>query len=343
MKKTISTVLIVGLGSIGKRHASVIKKLFPKIKIVVFRHKKCDEMDVKSLGLYKCVTSLEEAIATNPQLGIIANPAIHHIKLAKELAIHGIDMLVEKPISTNSIDAKELIELAEKNNIFLTVGYNLRFLPSLIYFKNSIHSGCVGEVYSIRAETGQYLPSWRPGNDYRDSVSANKSLGGGVLLELSHEIDYLMWIFGSISWVKSHASRQSSLELTVDDSASMIFGFKNFKNKGVQGKEIVASLNIDFIRHDVTRQCYVIGEKGTLFWDGITGNVSFFSKENDCWLEMFNSHPEKNYTYEEEIMYFFKSVESGYFPLVTAEEALQVLLVVEAVEESHVKDMKVVM
>ena len=333
MKKKVDTVLVVGLGSIGRRHIGIISNIFPKINIIALRHKQCEKEDIKSLGLYKCVTSIDEAIATKPQIAIIANPATKHIETAKALALHGVNIMVEKPISTNSKDAQELVDICNNNNINLAVAYNLRFLPSLICFKQYIQLDLIGKIYSIRSEIGQYLPDWRPESDYRCGVSAKKSSGGGVLLELSHEIDYLGWIFGPISWVKSHTSKQTDLEIDVDDNASIILGFK--------GNEAIASLNMDFIRHDATRQCYAIGEKGTLFWNGITGKVSFFSKKNKLWVELFNSSPTRDYTYSEEIKSFVKSVEYGLNPFVTGEDGLETVLVVEAIEQSNLTNSKV--
>jgi len=269
-------------------------------------------------------------------VAIIANPATKHIDTAKVLAMHGIDVMVEKPISTNSKDAQELVEICEKHNVILMVAYNLRFLPSLIYFKQCIQSNLIGQVYSARSEIGQYLPSWRPESDYRHGVSANKSLGGGVLLELSHEIDYLRWVFGSIIWVKSHTSKQSDLEIDVDDSASIILGFKGGKNK-----ELVVSLNMDFIRHDVTRKCYAIGEKGTLFWNGITGEVKLFLDTDKHWMELFQSSPERDYTYTEEIKSFFKSVEFGVFSFISGMDGVETVLAVEAIEKSSLTNSKI--
>ncbi len=338
MKKKIDTVLVVGLGSIGRRHISIINNILPKIKIVVLRHRRCKKEDIKSLGLHKCVTLIDEAIAENPQVAIIANPASKHIETAKTLAIHGVDVMVEKPISTNSKDAQELVDICKKSNVILMVAYNLRFLPSLMYFKQCIQSDLIGEMYSVRSEIGQYLPSWRPGSDYRRGVSAKKSLGGGVLLELSHEIDYLRWIFGSISWVKSHVSKQSDLEIDVDDSASIILGFKRGNDK-----ELVASLNMDFIRHDVTRRCYVIGKKGTLFWNGITGEVKLFLDVDKHWVELFKSSPERDFTYSEEIKSFFASVESRLAPFISGMDGVKAVLVVEAIEQSNLTNSKVLL
>jgi predicted dehydrogenase len=336
MSHPVKTVLIVGLGSIGKRYVSIVKKNFPKIDIVVLRHKKCHKEKSDASSIYKCVSSVDEAIATKPQVAIIANPATMHVNIAKKLAIHKIDLMIEKPISNTSKDAQELIDICKQNNVILMTAYNLRFLPSLVEFKRQIHSKKVGNMYSIRLEVGQYLPNWRPESDYRNCVSAKKSLGGGVLLELSHEIDYLAWIFGSVNWVKSHVSRQSDLDIDVDDSAGVLLGFK-----GDSDTSLVASLNMDFIRHDVTRKCYVIGEKGTLLWDGISGEVKLFSENNSNWVSLFTSKPSKDYTYTEEIKSFFKSVEFGTSPSVSGEDGMSVVLTIEAIEKSSNTDSRV--
>lgn len=332
----INKVLIVGLGSIGKRYVKIINKKFPKIKIIVLRHKKCDDSYNKNLVIDRCFTSLEDAIQNNPQVAIIANPATKHVSVAKKIAKNGIHLMVEKPISENLDEAQELVTICKELNINLTIGYNLRFLPSLLYLKKCIDSGIAGKIYSIRLETGQYLPNWRPKSDYRKGVSAQKKLGGGILLELSHEIDYITWIFGSIQWVQSYTSRQSDLEIDVNDSASMILGIQN-KDKSL----IVASLNLDFVRHDSTRNCYIIGKDATLFWDGISGEVNIFSSTKGCWKKLHTFDTHRDYTYEQEINSFFNSVEKGTRNSVSIDDSLNVLKVIEATEKSSLSGTKV--
>jgi len=332
----IKTLLIVGLGSIGRRHVRLVKFHFPNINIVVLRHKKCNSNDIKKLGLHKCVTSINDAILLNPQAAIISNPASHHIEIARKLANQGINLLIEKPISDSSKGVRELIDICYKNKVILMTGYNLRFLPSLIEFKKQIHSGKIGKIYSIRSEIGHYLPNWRPEMEYSSSVSAQKILGGGALLELSHEIDYLLWIFGKIDWVKAHVSKQSALEIDVEDSAHVILGFKEF-----DGSVITASLNIDFIRHDPTRRCFVIGEKGTLLWDGIKGHVEIFKKSKKYWELLFSSSPDRDLTYSEEIKSFFSAVESNIKTNISGEDGLEVVNIVESIKESSIKNLMV--
>lgn len=332
MHRSIERILIVGLGSIGKRHAQVIRKLYPNIKIIVLRHNQCDDGDIEKLGLYKCVTTIEDALSFQPQAAVVANPATKHLEVAKLLAEAGVHLLIEKPIAESPEGVQELIDLCNRKQIVLTVAHNLRFFPALEEFRKQLQRGKVGKIFSIRSEVGQYLPNWRPGFDYRETVSAQKKLGGGVLLELSHDIDYLLWLFGSIKWVMAHVSRQSDLEIDVEDSASVIVGLEN-----QSGYQLTATLNMDFIRHDTTRKCLVIGEKGSLCWDGIAGHVQYFPESGKGWEMLHSGKPERDYTYGEEIKHFISSIESGKPPLVSGENGLEAVLGIDAIRKSSDK------
>jgi predicted dehydrogenase len=322
----INTILIVGLGSIGKRHVKNIKEFFPAIKIIALRHSKFNKNDLVNYGLHDCVLSIEDALNYSPDAAIICNPASEHLKFAKILAQSGIDLLIEKPISNSAVGVEELIELCKLNKCILMTAYNLRFLPSLVEFKNQIDLNRVGKILSIQSEVGQYLPSWRPESDYRMSVSANKNLGGGVLLELSHEIDYLYWIFGEFRWVNAHVSKQSSLDIDVEDSSKILLSFDN---------DLSASLNMDFFRHDTSRKCYAIGEKGTLLWDGISDEVKYFENGANAWKTIFKSNADKNLTYLEEIKYFFSKIETKSLPSISGYDGMKVIVAIEAIKKSN--------
>jgi len=325
----INTILVIGFGSIGKRHIHILKEQYSAVKLVVLRHKKCNNIDVEEFGLISCVTTVEQALEFKPDAAIIATPATKHIDIALILAKASIHLLIEKPISATSSDVASLIEICQSKKIVLMTAYNLRFQPSLKEFRKQIKFKEIGKVLSVRVEVGQYLPSWRLGSDYRKGVSAQKDLGGGVLLELSHEIDYISWIFGNYKWVKAHVSKQSSLEIDVEDHANIVFGIESDKDN-----EIVVSLNMDFIRHDNTRQCIAISEKGSLRWDGIKGEVSWFSKASKEWKVIFSQPTEQNYTYKKEIDSFFSAIEKGNVP-VTGEDGLKAVQVIDAIHKSH--------
>jgi len=219
-------ILIAGFGSIGKRHATIVRRQFPSARLVVLKHQRNQTVLDPSLGVSKCVFSVEEAINQRPDIAVVANPASHHMSIAVPLAKAGIHLLVEKPLSSVSADIKELIRCSSNSGSQVMVGYNLRFLPSLLQFRKLIRDKIIGIPLSVRAEVGQNLDSWRPGTDYRKSVSAQKALGGGVLLELSHEVDYLQWVFGDVAWVNATLTKQSALEIDVEDTAHLFLGFR---------------------------------------------------------------------------------------------------------------------
>ena len=332
----MSTILIVGLGSMGVRHTNILKEQYPKIKLIALRHSECEKTDVKKFGLVDCVVTVTDALKFKPEAAIIAIPATKHIDIALALAKAGVHLLIEKPISSSAEGVSTLIELCNNKKLLLMSAYNLRFEPSLIEFRNQIMQQKVGNILSIRAEVGQYLPSWRPENDYSKGVSAQKRLGGGVLLELSHEIDYLNWIFGDYKWVKSHIAKLSNLDIDVEDSANIIFGMGSDKDK-----EIVVSLNMDFFRHDSTRECTVIGEKGTLRWNAKNGEVLWYAKDSLEWIKIFSKKTKRDYTYQQEIEHFLSAIEKDQKVSITGEEGLKTIEVIEAIHQSHDSGRKV--
>jgi predicted dehydrogenase len=320
-------ILIIGLGSIGTRHLKLTRELMASAEIKVLRHKKSNAVPDFSDGL---VASLDEAIAFAPHIAVVASPATSHIEIARVLAMAGAHILVEKPLSNTSAGVAELIEICKQERISLMVGYNLRFSPSLQRFREVLEQGIIGRVLSVRCDVGQYLPSWRPESDYRQGVSAKEALGGGVLLELSHELDYLRWIFGEVEWVRATLSRQSNLDIDVEDSAHLILGFSSKDDR----QQLMGVVNLDFIRHDYTRLCTAIGESGTLRWNGKTGEVEIFVEDAPEWKVVFTHQPQRDETYVAEWEHFLDCIKENKFPTVTGEDGLKVIEIIEAVHKS---------
>jgi predicted dehydrogenase len=281
-------------------------------------------------GIDHCVTSLDEALRFRPQAAVIASPASHHLDVALPLAQAGVHLLVEKPISSTIQGVSELIAVCKARGITLMTGYNLRFLPSLQRFRGLLEEKRVGRVLSVRAEIGQFLPSWRPGSDYRQSVSAKAALGGGVLLELSHEIDYLRWLFGEVEWVSAIQRKQSSLEIDVEDTAHLVLGFAHETGE----VPVIAALNMDFIRYDTTRTCTVIGMAGSLRWNALTGTVEIFEQGGNAWQTLFMHQHQRDDSYLAEWRHFLKCINDGGPPVISGHDGLAVLRVIEAARHS---------
>jgi len=330
----INRILIVGLGSIGKRHLKLARELVPTADIRVLRRQHTNEVPEYSNG---CFFNIEDAIDFCPQAAVIASPASLHVEVAQRLAELGTHLLVEKPLSSSVDGVASLLQVCTDHNVVLITGYNLRFSPALSHFRRMLHDGIIGDVISVRCEVGQYLPSWRPDSDYRLSVSAQRKLGGGVLLELSHEIDYLRWIFGEVQWVSANLSRQSSLDINVEDSAHLALGFSPRDD----GYQLVGSLSLDFIRHDPTRSCIAIGEKGSLRLNLLTGEVSLFEAGKEDWIQLFSCTPQRDDSYIAEWQNFIKSMARLEKPLVDGIDGLRVLEIVDATRKSSLLGEKV--
>ena len=320
---TIDRILIAGLGSIGRRHLRLARKLIPNADIRILRHLVTSEVPEYSNG---CFSTTKEAVAFAPQIAVIATPATFHISTAQPLAEAGVHLLIEKPLSATLNGVPELIDTCRQQRTVLQIGYNLRFLPSLQRFRDLLGQQVIGKLLSVRCEIGQYLPSWRPGTDYRDGVSARRELGGGVLLELSHEIDYLRWSFGEVDWVRATLSNQSELELDVEDSAHLIIGFSPRDNRN----QLIGSLNLDFIRRDTTRLCTAIGENGSLRWNGLTGQVMIYRAGRNEWCELFRHQHQRDDSYQAEWQNFIMCVTSNSTPLITGDDGSKVLEIIEA-------------
>jgi predicted dehydrogenase len=321
-------ILVVGYGSIGQRHFRIVRESLPQADLRVLRRAAGAEV----IGSNGCFASLDEALAFEPQVAIVANPAPFHVAIALALARRGCHLLVEKPLSDTTEGVPELLAAACEYGVVLQVAYNLRFLPSLCNFRQQVRSGCIGRVLSVRCEAGQHLETWRPGTDYRNGVSARRELGGGVLLELSHELDYLRWIFGETEWVCAWIGRQSTMEVDVEDTAHLLLGMTGSAKVGADGP--VAVLSLDFLRRDTTRRCTAIGETGSLTWDGVAGTVQLCpSSQGD--REVLSQHASvRDQSYREQWRHFLDCIEQKQMPLTGGGDGLAVLDLVQAARRS---------
>ena len=319
---SIKKILIIGFGSIGRRHYEIAKNKYPEAEIKILRSSETKDSELKNTFF-----KTEDAIDFDPQLVVVANPASFHISSALPFIKEERYFLIEKPLSIQMDDAEFFLKKCCEKKSIVQVGYNLRFLSSLKFFKKCIHDKLIGDLWSVRSEVVQYLPSWRTNLDYRESVSGQAFLGGGVINELSHEIDYLLWLFGNVEWVSAITSKQSDLEIDVEDSAHIIISFVKNNNN------VIASLNMDFIRRDRKRECIVIGSKGSIKWDGLSGKVFEWKDKDTSWNEIFSLEDlDKSYEYEWDNLE--KSYNSKIKPDIDGYEGLRTLNLIDLIKKS---------
>ena len=240
---------VIGLGNISQRHRKNLKLLYPESNVIALSARGNALTELPDNADFT-VSGIAELIKLKPYFVIIASPASMHLQHAKTLMQAGIPCLIEKPLCINFLEAESLLKLSQQTLTPSAVGYCLRYMPAAKKMQELINKNVLGEIYNIIIEVGQYLPDWRQTIDYRDSVSAQQHLGGGALLELSHEFDYAQWLFGPLS--VEHAALRSSKELNLDveDLVDVIFSTKS----GTQ-----VHVHLDFLQQQPQRYCTIKG------------------------------------------------------------------------------------
>ena len=204
------------------------------------------------------VTSIEDLVQAQVELVIVASPAPFHAQHSIPFIKAGIPTLIEKPVTTSVDDAKAINRAIELHQTPVSIGYCLRYLPSAQKLKALLDNGIIGTIYNAHIEIGQYLPDWRPNKNCRDSVSAQKKLGGGALFELSHELDYAQWLLGPLDVKYSILRSSAELALDVEDMADII---------ALTELGAVATIHLDFLQRKAHRQCSFVGSEGRIDWD----------------------------------------------------------------------------
>ena len=275
----------------------------------------------------KVFTDLNQALGQLPDVAFICNPTSHHVSSCLLLAKAGCDFFVEKPLS-NSLDGiDELISICQSRKLVSFVGYQLRFHPCYTLLKKLITEGTIGNLLSVRAEVGEYLPGWHKYENYRQTYAARKDLGGGAVLSQIHEIDYLYDLFGMPSKVVALGGHLSSLEIDVEDVANVLLEMI-FKGKGLP-----VSLHMDYIQRPPSRNCKIIGELGKITMDLTRLKVIVEKPDKEKEIHDFGGL-ERNELFIKEIDHFFECVANRQKPVVTLRDGFNSLRIALAIKQS---------
>ncbi|WP_395022784.1 Gfo/Idh/MocA family protein [Dongia sp.] len=324
----IKRALLVGSGSIGRRHLQVIRETLPQVLVTLMRQPNPPELEASVATQFdRVVSDLAAAINPKPDFAVIASPAPTHVGFARRLVEAGIPMLLEKPVSDRLDGCAELAALCRSKRLPVLVGYTLRYHPGFQTLAERVAAGAIGRPLSVRAEVGQYLPDWRPGMDYRHTVSAQRALGGGALLELSHEIDLVRALFGMPVSVVASLDRLGDLEIDVEDTVEMVL----HHNRG--GERMVASIHLDLLQRPARRNFTVVGTEATLELDFIAGQLTLHHRDGDS-LIPFPAVAHRNQLYSAELTDLLAAMQSGHPPRVGLEDGIETLQIIEAARQS---------
>lgn len=251
----MDSILIKGIGSIGRRHCSNLLGLgFDQLVLVSGQSEFPSEWP--SFPVYK---EVKDALA-NHQIshGIIASPTAYHMNDLEEMLSLGIkNIYLEKPVSHNLEKVEELLEIS-RGKAKVIIGFDLHYDPGLIKVKELMDQNVLGKIYSANAFVGQYLPDWRPHEDYKKGMSASIEKGGGVMLDLVHEFDYLCWLLGNPKQVAAIYQNNRELGIETEDLADVLIGFEN----GITG-----TIHLDYHQKSLIRNCVLTGQNASIIWD----------------------------------------------------------------------------
>jgi len=254
-------VLIVGLGSAGKKHVDALVHL-KKEQVSIFALRN----DPKHADIYERVKNIRtlKDLTQVPDFAIISNPTSLHAFQIEQLLKYKIPLLIEKPVVSTIDDGIRIQREIKAKNIFTHVGCNLRFLKVMQFTKKFLEEKTL-RINEVNIYGGSDLSQWRPHQDFRKSYSANEELGGGIHMDWIHELDYLYWLFGEPENSTKVFGRKSSLAINSIDYANYIFTYPDY----------FASVILNYYRKDRKRTLEVVTSTGTLLVEIELGNVYF--------------------------------------------------------------------
>ena len=272
-------ILIAGLGSIGRRHFRNLIALGEK-DLVLLRTRKATLPDDELAG-YPVETDIHDALKQHkPDAVVVANPTSMHLDVAIPAAEAGCALLLEKPISHSLERLDVLQQAAQKGGSRVLVGFQFRYHPTINKARELIQSNALGQILTIHAHWGEYLPQWHPWEDYHLSYAARADLGGGVIVTLTHPLDYLRYLLGEVGSLYSFNGHLSPLDVNVEDVAEIGLKFANGATGGV---------HVNYFQRPPVHRLEIVGTKGTLRWDNADGILHHYAMP--AAFGSFSDHP----------------------------------------------------
>ena len=303
-------ILIIGLGSIGRRHLGVLEKI-QGLELAALRSRRGTLKENSGIREFD---QISDALAFKPDGVVIANPTSLHVESALPFLNAGCKLLIEKPISHSSADAQRIEPF--KNQV--RVAYCLRFLPISKFVRTELKEE---SIFKVSFKRSFYLPNWHPYADYRKEYTARKDLGGGVIRTLSHEIDLAMHWLGKSEKTVGVVDKLSPLDVDVDDIAFLSMKMKN-------GARV--NMELDFYSPTNINQAELYTERGKYYWDAQCLSFMGYDDKEPQVIQKFERVFDQ--IYNDQIIDFLNFVEGGDSLNCTYEESVWVSDIIEEIE-----------
>ncbi len=323
-------ILFVGLGSIGQRHLINLKKVMDDdVEILAYRETNHNMLIINGVGKecgslkqyygFREFNNLDDALKESPNLVFVTNPTSRHLETALKAATCDCDLFIEKPLSDSLGGTGELRRQIEGRNLVVTIGYQTRFHPCYKLVRTFLSEKKYGNVISANFEWGTYLPSHHSYEDYRRSYAAVKSLGGGVVLGLIHEVDLIYSLWGQPKNLFAIRGRSSALKMDVEDTVSVLMRFEH--NKRI----FPVALFLSYAQTKETRKFRIQLDKATIFCNLLENTVRVFDETGR--LIAKETYPEvvRNSLFLDEMKEFMSAVKERRKPLVCLDDGIESL------------------
>jgi predicted dehydrogenase len=304
-------IAVIGLGSIGSRHARNLAALGHEVigfDPVVRLEATCSRAE-----------TLMEALA-QAQAAVVATPSSMHAEQAICALENDVPVLVEKPLSVDPEDSEKIVSLARARAVSCGVAMNLRFHPAIARLRQLIAEGTLGTIRYAQVSAGSDLRQWHPGSDYRTGYSARSALGGGVVRDSIHELDYLTWLLGPAVSVTAETGHVSDLEIDVEDLGLGLLRLAS---------GALASIDLTYFDPVYRRGCLLVGSEATARWDWAKGTIEVSVPREQTRILAVEADVAD--TYVETVRDFVDAIAMGRPPRTTAEEGHEMVLLADTV------------
>jgi predicted dehydrogenase len=326
-----TSMLVIGLGSIGQRHLRNLYHLGYTELYAVSSGK--GTLPTEALPLKATARQLDEALDRfDPAAVFICNPTAMHLADALTAAAAGKHIFMEKPVAVSMDGLDALNQLVKDKQLTFSTGFQYRQHPTLQSVKQLVEHGRLGRIHAVRMHWGEYLPAWHPWEDHRKSYSAQEDLGGGVTFTLCHPLDYLRWMFGDAKAVSADIRASGALDITVDDIHNSTWEFEN---------GVMAAVHLNYLERPPAHRLTIAGSRGKIVWSNEDGIADLFEEGRLAVRIRPGEGFERNHLFIAELRDFLGSIAANRQPACTLGDGIANLRMILASKQSAEEGRKV--
>ncbi len=325
-------LLILGAGSVGKRHIDNFGKMGCKFSAMDPRRDRLDEVS-RLDSVIDCYLDLESSLEKPEKYDgvVVCSPPKFHVDQCIKSLERNLPVFLEKPVCADADSAKKLVDVVNNSTAPLLLGYTYRWWPPLREMKKWLEDKMVGNIHHVRCVMSAHLADWHPWENYQDFFMASKELGGGALLDESHFVDLMYWMFGKPRELYAKVEKLSDLDIETDDNVDALMFYDN---------NMRVSIHLDLFGRPHEKFIVVSGDNGTIQWSFDPNRIRYSNEMTQDWDEKLFEY-ERNDMFVEAAKEFMDILEQGTHPSCTIEDGYHVMQILEAMRESSVNDKQV--